>query len=58
MQIRLIDILLPDILPNMSDLSASQAKFMHTDFIALKLISNEVNLGSSINLKNESLIFH
>ena len=37
----------------MPDLSASQAKFMHNDFIALKLISNEVNLGSSINFKNK-----
>ena len=31
------------------DLSASQVNFMHADFIALKLMSNEVNLGSSMN---------
>ena len=36
----------------MPDLSASQANFMHTDFIALKLMSNEVNSGSSMNFEN------
>ena len=39
----------------MPDFSASQANFMHTDFIALKLMSNELNSGLSVNLKNKYL---
>ena len=27
--------------------------FMHTDFIALKLMSSEVSLGSNMNFKNK-----
>ena len=30
---------------------------MHTDFIALKLMSNEVSLGSSMNFKNKKSYF-
>ena len=43
--------MLSDILQNniyiyiyMPDMSASQTLFVHTDFIALKLMSNEVNI--------------
>ena len=36
--------MLSDILQNMPCMSASQTFFVHTDFVALKLMSNEVNI--------------
>ena len=37
--------MLSDILQNMPHMLVSQTNLVHTDFIALKLMSNELNIG-------------